>query len=203
MYPFEFWDEETQTIRTNYLRFNQYRSNLFEQYSTPLNHRRVELELSHPADRLEDVFVHDWNPHHEIGNTHLSVYDCFYDDWNWSTIFEVYPYGNHIKVFAEHGHQEPWGEPVRLMSTSFDLYDPTSHRYAYFRNQYWKVFDLIGYAYLDIRTFISQIPLLYNNNVFRQHPLTRAIHNFDEQITWVERFFTPSYYNVNWESEGF
>lgn len=147
MYPFEVWNHERQEMDFYWDRWSLFSDDLFRQY--PVNHhQRVELSLIFPADRLEDVWVHDWNPHHEIGNYHLSVYDCFYDNADdWSTIFEVYP--AHIttgrgredswRFFIEKDHENPWGEPIRIMSTASDINDSTAHRYAYFRGRYWKI----------------------------------------------------------------
>lgn len=150
MYPFEVWDETTQQIEFYYNRFAEFEDNLFRQYPTTPNHLRVEVDLYFPSDRLEDVYVHDWNPHHEIGNRHLSVYDCFYDSSNWSTIFETYPLHDRsnphaIKLYAEEDHTNPWGEPIRFMSTSWDFRNNSSHRFAYFRGKYWKVLSPIFY----------------------------------------------------------
>lgn len=147
MYPFEVWSEE-QIVDFHWDTFSTFEDELFRQYPPNHVHHRVRVSLIFPSDRLEDVWVHGWNPHHEIGNHHLNVYNCFYDSDRWSTIFEVYP--AHITTgqeswicFIEEDHADPWGEPIRLMSTADVIYNNTAHRYAYFRGKYWKVLSFI------------------------------------------------------------
>lgn len=145
MYPFEVWNEEQQRIDFHFDRFSEFKEQLFLQYPINHQHHRVQISLIFPSDRLEDVWVNEWNPHHEMGNHHLSVYDCFYDSDRWSTIFEVYPAHAHDPhqeswiCFVEEDHADPRGEPIRLMSTADVIYNDTAHRYAYFRGRYWKI----------------------------------------------------------------
>lgn len=147
MYPFEVWDERTQRIEFYWNRWSEFKNELFQQYPVNHSHQRIEIDLHFPSDRIEDIPVHNWNPHHEIGNTHLSVYDYFYNNSNWSTIFEVYPQHNHnhesFRFFIEDGHDDPWGEPIKIMSTSSDIHNDSSHRFAYFRGKYWKIISWV------------------------------------------------------------
>lgn len=145
MYPFEIWNEDTQQIDFDWDLWRYFTIELFSIYMIQFNHQRVNIILHSQSDRLEDVYVGDWNPHHEIGNTHLSSHDCFYNNDNWSVVFETYPMNNHSPnnpkfiFFIEEGHQDPWGEPIRIMSTSSCIHDNMSHRFAYFRGKYWQI----------------------------------------------------------------
>jgi hypothetical protein len=212
MYPFEVWDENTQRVEFYWNRWSEFRSRLFNQYPVDRAHRRVEIDLYFPSDRLEDVWVHDWNPHHEIGNHHLSVYDCFYDSSNWSTVFDVYPQHDRTqeergwdnwRLFIEEGHRDPWGEPIRIMSTSANINDNTSIRYAYFRGKYWKIISWIPChtgSIFEWRTDRVGLFNLYDANT------DALIHNQIERMldawNWPDqRYRQPP--KVDWRKEGF
>ncbi|RTK95511.1 MAG: hypothetical protein EKK64_06730 [Neisseriaceae bacterium] len=144
MYPFEVYDETTKRVEFYFNLWEDYESNLFKQY--PLTSRkRVLLDLINPADRFKDVKTHDWNPHANLGNCYLNNHDCFYCNDDWSVIFDVYPAHNYastgdsLKFFAELGHENPAGEKIKLLSTSSNIDDDASIRYAYFRNKFWLV----------------------------------------------------------------
>lgn len=202
MYPFQVWNEEHQRIDFYFDRFERFRDELFDQYPVDPNHERIEFDLIFESDRLEDVWVHDWNPHHEVGNYHLSVYDCFYDCDDWSTIFEVYPGpGQHrningnitggLRVFAEKGHGNPWGERIRLMSTSSNPYDDSAHRFVQFRGKFYKVWGGLRRHYPP-RTWINDF-LDYPYVIFPRNLLTRYARKLGR---------TPKP-KPNWHKEGF
>jgi len=177
-------------------RWRDFQEQLFEQYPTNPLHQRIELSLGFPSDRLEDVWVHDWNPHHEIGNYHLTNYDCFYDSWNWSTIFDVYPAhmrtdGGSCRIFAEEGHQNPWGQRLRLMSTASSFYNDSSHRYVYLNNKYWKVMSVIQYPRIPWWERLNLI-----DNFFGDLPEVFL------ETMWLATFGTTTP-DVNWQKEGF
>jgi hypothetical protein len=158
MYPFEVFDERTQRIEFYYNKFGEYKTELFRQYPARTNHSRLEIDLLFPSERLEDVFCHDWNPHGRFPETaHLDRRHCFYNNSNWSTIFEVYPMHSRsteqLKCFVEFGHQDPWGEKITLMSTATSIYDNHSFRFAFFRQKYWKVNSVISHN--RIQTFFE------------------------------------------------
>ena len=146
IFPFEVWNNEKQRHDFCFDKFEEYELELFDQYPNLMNHQRIECDLMGPYDNLHDVEVHDWNPHHAIGNHHLSNYDCFYDSDDWSIIFEPYPCqrgsGDSVeqyKLFLEKGHQNPLGDRVRILSTASKLEDQASHRYAYVWGKWWKL----------------------------------------------------------------
>jgi hypothetical protein len=122
------------------------RRDLFQQYPVPAGKTRIELELWHPCRTL-DSLPFAWNPHHDIWGGEpatLSAWSPVYSDPAWSTVFEVVEVENalgsiNLDLFAEHGHAEPWGEPLRLMSTSNEFEDQAANRSAYFRGLYWAV----------------------------------------------------------------
>lgn len=200
-YSFEIWDEQTQRIEFYFDHFEQYRQELFRQYPVTAGHTRAEISLYFPSDRLEDVFVHDWNPHHELGNTHLSVYDCFYSSSDWSTIFEVYSMHdrNHpeaVRCFIEEDHRDPWGEPVRVMSTSANIHDNRSHRFAYFRGKYWKIIGWKVHRFVPTRDWYDWY-----------FDWTHTINNiWIEHVQTIERWaacFGHEHEVGNWIEEGF
>jgi hypothetical protein len=147
------WNEEHQRIDFNYEAWERYTTRRFLEYPTNRHHARIEFTLFCPRDDLYDVPTHDWNPHHDIGNYHLTVHDCFYCSSQWSTIFDVVPAylesgwdrrsTPSYTMIAEEGHQDPWGEEIIIASTSHDIYDNTSFRYAYFRDKWWKLSGFI------------------------------------------------------------
>lgn len=196
MYPFEVWDERTQRVEFYFDRWRSFIDDKYASYPATPEHARIETTLYFGSENLHDVFVHDWNPHHEIGNTHLSVYDCFYDSSNWSTIFDVYPAhalrdGRETwKIIIEEGHENPWGEPIRIMSTSSDIYDDTAHRFAYFRGKYWKLIGFLNVSY-RIRSywelFMDQLDFGPTEDVF-----IPAWNNWK-----------PKQINTDWLREGF
>jgi hypothetical protein len=150
MYPFEVFDERTQRVEFYFNKFAEFRTELFRQYPVDVNHTRLELELLFPSERLEDVYCHDWNPHERFQETaHLDKRHCFYNDPNWSTVFEVYPMHSHhtesLKCFVEVGHQDPWGEKMTLMSTAASIYENHSFRFAFFRQKYWRVTGVLSH----------------------------------------------------------
>lgn len=109
------------------------------------NHLRLDIELSFPRQKPDEVPV-SFNPHlqHQEHNLH---YVCDY----WSVIFDVCrventPHGEPtLRMLVESGHRKPWGERIRLMSTSCKIYHESWARqknwndFALFRGQYWKV----------------------------------------------------------------
>ena len=199
MYPFEVWNEEQQRIDFHFDRWRHFATNLFQQYPVQQYVPRAEIDLIFPSDRLEDIPVHGWNPHHEIGNHHLSVYDCFYESDEWSTIFEAYP--AHIRItdgnesyrlFVEKGHQDPWGEPIKIMSTSSFIGDDTSHRYAYFRGKYWKIMSWDQHYFRPYQ--INWERLQETVTAFRQvgniPPLPRPTRsNRNRRVNWRDQGF--------------
>lgn len=204
MYPFEVFDERTQRVEFYFNRFAEYKRELFSQYPATQGHARIEFDLIFPSDRLQDVYVHDWNPHHQIGNHHLSVYDCFYDSSSWSTIFEAYDTHRcypqqRLKVFAEEGHHNPWGEPIRLMSTSSNIYNNSSHRFACFRGKFWKVLVLMDHRVRDRFTeILAGFPLFQR----RGFELRGDIAMVGNTRRWASRFEEPEE-EVDWLHEGF
>lgn len=208
MFPFQVWNEEHQRFDFHFDKWKEYSNALQRQY--PVGDKpRVELELIFPSQRLEDVYVHDWNPHHAIGNYHLSVYDCFYDSSDWSTIFDVYPGCNSAscRIFAEKGHDNPWGESVRLMSTASDIYNTSSHRYAYLRGQYWKVLSFIRHDvpvvdWDELTQYILPpadrgVSFMYYNDWYA--PYYFDIDRFLDLVR-IHDYDPPS---SNWKQEGF
>lgn len=207
MYPFEFWCEQNNRMEFHFERWNSFKEQLFRQY--PVNAKpRIQISLHFPSDRLEDVFVHDWNPHHAIGNHHLSVYDCFYNNSDWSMIFDAYPQHSHTSggdyvLFAEQGHINPWGERIRIMSTASDIYNDSSHRFAYFRGKYWKIISFIKCFGLS---FFDQLLL----ETFRERLIDHPVILFDALAELndypyvpIRRVPIPPVEFVDWVREGF
>jgi hypothetical protein len=201
MYPFEFWAESTQRVEFHWANWSNYRQQLFYGYPVQNGVPRVEFALFCPRDHLHEVPVHDWNPHHEIGNYHLTPHDCFYESTNWSLIFEAYP--AHItsgwdgrrtpsyRMFVEEGHEQPWGDVVELRSTSSNIWDDSCFRYARFRDKWWKVSGFLrhwppftfnfpefdGPLFVDFTHFVPYYPW---DSRFRRDP---------EEVNWIEDGF--------------
>jgi len=213
MYPFEVWNEEQQRIDFHFDRFSAFREELFRQYPPTHEHHRVEIHLIFPSDRLRDVWVHDWNPHHEMGND-LSVYDCFYHSDRWSTVFDVYPaHGSRPHedswiCFAEENHADPWGEPIQLMSTSDCIYNDTSHRYAYFRGKYWKVLSFMPFGMagpsppVDLWNILRGLPTFHGIHVPIYENVGPLVWNLEGQLQLYTHPYDRSI-SVNWMKEGF
>lgn len=211
MYPFEVFDETTQRIEFYFDKFEEYKEELFRLYPPTFNHARALIRLKSPSDRLEDVPVHDWNPHHSIGNHHLSVYDCFYDRNDWSTIFEVYPVHDHsdpasICMFVEREHTNPWGEPVRLMSTASGILNQSSHRYAQFRGKYWKITSLLPYEPDDSQSIgFHRAMLLINeaNRIYRNTLSSTPLVYLTDIQYWFGPETDKRLEDFDWMVEGF
>lgn len=211
MYPFEFWCEQNNRMEFHWDNWRAFREELFRQYPTPPDKFRAELLLSFPSDRLEDVPTFNWNPHHGAGNYHLSNYDFFYDNAEWSTIFEVYPgrqtlTGDDVRLFAEHLHNDPWGERLRIMSTASDIHDQTSHRFAHFRGKFWKIMDFrqhlaanwLDFFFEELRIRRAAIDL------YRQAVDIRAATQPVIPYPWnIEFADCETFEPVDWVSEGF
>ena len=165
MYPFEVYDETTKRVEFYFNLWNEFKKDLFKQY--PSNFKpRIEIELINPAERLKDVKTQAWNPHADIGNGYLNNHDCFYYNENWSVIFDVYPSHNYsspesYRILSELGHENPLGEKLTLLSTSKNLYDGNSIRYAYFRGKYWLVSIFIDQ---DERDMIFGKTIVFSDN---------------------------------------
>lgn len=203
MYPFEVWDERTNRIEFYWDRWFDYREHLFNQYPVQANHQRLEISLHFPSDRLQDIPTH-WNPHHTIGNYHLSPYDYFYDSNNWSTIFEVYPEHNHngesIRMFVEEGHQDPWGGPIRILSMASHIGNDSSIRFAYFRGKYWKIISWRNHSERSwFERFVTSLPTIYNSYLAAtqsDYIILDFYFDFSDDIA-------PKPITYSWEKEGF
>ena len=114
-----------------------------EQYPVrPVSSRvlRLDIELAYPCKRLSDVPVL-FNPH-RFG---LDSRECFYVCADWSTIFDVWDIHGGHRMLVESCHANPWGERIRLMSTSCTIVHESWahyknwHDFAFFRGKFWKV----------------------------------------------------------------
>ena len=81
---------------------------------------RLDIELSYPRNLISQVPV-DNIKHNGYFNDEL-----FYICHDWSTIFDVVPiddspHDSTLRMLVESGHQNPWGERMRLMSTSCSI----------------------------------------------------------------------------------
>lgn len=125
-------------------RWRQWRSERLTEYPCPEGHWRFDLELTDPRDILENVPI-THNPH-----TNYSGHTCFYECDDWSTIWGVhnayrYETGHYsYRILVESGHQHPWGERIKLLSTSSGIVTESWGRnpqntFAYFRGYYWNV----------------------------------------------------------------
>lgn len=115
-----------------------------DQYPVPDDTIRIEMELRHPSVSPDVIPWRYYNPHADAPfSSGLPVWFPFYSDADWSTVFDVREEytssGLAIYLYAEHGHNDPWGEPIRLTSTATDFCDNDANRYAFFRGQYWAV----------------------------------------------------------------
>ena len=107
-----------------------------EEYPAPFDHRRYELTLIFPREKLEQVFT---------PTGAMSHHDIQYHSSDWSTVFDIYPAhcftpdgDNAKKIIIEDGHINPWGEPVTIMSDGVDLRN-SNRNFAFFRGRYWKI----------------------------------------------------------------
>lgn len=149
-----------------YTEWVEQRSRWLDQYPLrPLEerHLRLDIELSHPCDKLSDIPV-DFNPHGgyidfidivamQRGRTARLKYDareCFYVCDDWSVIFDVCTINDlgvdsNLRMLVESSHKEPWGERIRLMSTSCSIVHEwwadrqNWHDFAFFRGKFWKI----------------------------------------------------------------
>ena len=145
MNRFQYIDEHGR-LHFHYERWKSHRRGLFEDYPVPAGKVRVELELWHPRNDIESL-PFTWNPHLDMvepgreGVDYLPAWFPFYSDPDWSTVFDVQelrsPFGTHLRMFVEHGHVQPWGENIRLSSTSSEFEDGHANRTAYFRGLHW------------------------------------------------------------------
>lgn len=124
------------------------RLNNFEKYPVqPLDkHLRLDIELSYPRKSLYDIPA-GFSPH--IGG--YDEIELFYVCEDWSVIFDIYKIKNSphenptLRMLVESGHENPWGERIRLFSTSSTIFheswatNKNWHDFAYFRGHYWKI----------------------------------------------------------------
>lgn len=115
-----------------------FRESCFKQYSCPAGHFRIDIELDYPKNSLYQVPV-ECEPHR-----YYDSHECFYVCDEWSTIFGVHETNGRLRMLVESGHEQPWGEKIRLMSTSCSIVDPwwqknTVNKFAFFRGKYWRL----------------------------------------------------------------
>jgi hypothetical protein len=217
MYPFEVFDERTQRVEFYFNRFGEFKNELFRQYPVDINHSRLELELLFPSERLEDVYCHDWNPHERFQETaHLDKRHCFYNNSNWSTIFELYPMHSHhtesYKCFVEEGHQDPWGEKITLMSTAASIHENHSFRFAFFRQKYWKVIGVLSHNrplpftrdFYELFRILPPRPVPDIRRAILRNPiLDRTVDEIWDDIWDGGPYNVTKKIDAHWQKEGF
>jgi hypothetical protein len=131
----------------NYKEWVDQRNHWFQQYPVqpPEKHLRLDIELTHPRRLMSEVPV-SFNPHLPP----YDAYECFYICDDWSIIFDICnidtPHEEPVlRMLVESGHQEPWGERIRLLSTAGTIFHESWaarknwNDFAFFRGQYWKI----------------------------------------------------------------
>ena len=172
--------------------------------------KRVLLELINPADRFKDVKTLDWNPHANLGNCYLNNHDCFYCNEDWSVIFDVYPAHNYastgdsLKFFAEPGHENPAGEKIKLLSTSSNIDDESSIRYAYFRNKFWLVSHYktyktyYNYSYYEYEGYIFTPTMSWTvSNTYYTPPKSGLKHTFKSTPSKTQNPYVNAFKSVS------
>lgn len=133
----------------NYEEWLNQRKEWFELYPTPKveKHLRLDIELSYPNKLLSQVPT-EFNPHHFHN---YDSQELFYVCDDWSIIFdicEINPTPHMqptLRMLVESGHANPWGEKIRLMSTSCSIFHESWAReknwndFAFFRGMYWRI----------------------------------------------------------------
>lgn len=140
-------------------------------YHCPRGKWRFALELAYPCDFLIEVPI-ERNPH---SHSNYSGHACFYSCDDWSTIFGVHEVGDSLQLLVESGHLNPWGEKIRLFSTSSAIQDEEwgsnpANKFAFFRNKFWRIrrdiFCHNGYR---------EIYEVYDGRI--RYPIANATHN--------------------------
>jgi hypothetical protein len=209
MLPFEHYDEHGRRHLhiANWYRWCDERC---REYPAQLNHQRVQIDLYFPRDRLEDIPFH-WNPHAGyLPPNNYPPYQAFYGSNRWSTIFGAYefeyPHDNscYIITTAEEGHQNPWGEPITIYSTSSDLYNDHCNRFAYFRGKYWKIIGFMDrrarstIIWDDPRGMWDDTERFWLFGGVRDITLRRLYPQL-----FSDRYYASERYEVDWINEGF
>lgn len=133
-----------------YAEWLELRNQHFAQYPLPPveKHLRLDIELSYPRSRLSQVPT-EFNPHYYDDG--YDEQECFYVCCDWSVIFDVHIMTETphewptLRMLVESGHREPWGERIRLLSTSSSIYhEPWAAQknwndFAFFRGMHWRV----------------------------------------------------------------
>lgn len=133
-------------MKVNYNEWINQREQWQQKYPSPPpeQHLRLDIELSYPRKLLSQVPI-DFNPH---SYCNYDGYECFYVCDDWSTIFEVCESPHEqptLRMLVESGHNNSWGEKIRLLSTSCSIFHEHWARYknwndfAFFRGMYWKI----------------------------------------------------------------
>ena len=160
MEPFETVGPDGK-VYLHYQNWERWRAERCTEYPCPPGKWRLDIEIAHPRNKLREVpvpldeFERPRNPHarvllNKLGGVDYDSYELFYVCDDWSTIFGVHDAhrydtnGESYRFLVESGHEQPWGERVRLMSTSCYIVDPWwqknyTNQFAFFRGKYWLV----------------------------------------------------------------
>ena len=151
MYPFEVWNEEEQRLEFDDHEWTEFGKGLFRQYPQEIYRPRCLITLSNPADSLSEFqYLNEIS-----GDDLFRGFTFSHRSDGWSSIFETYPayYTNGqrsgLRFFIETGHQNPWGDQLEIISESYMMFDDDNFltppiRIAYFREQFWKIDQLLN-----------------------------------------------------------
>lgn len=121
----------------------------FFDYPVPPNKVRIHLGLLNPQENLEyflDSSLRYWND-------------------NWSSIFHIQETSIAEKdccfLYAESGHQSPWGEPIKFLTRD---QNDSDFAIAYFRGVYWGVCECVCHFHFPIQYVIDESIFLAGNN---------------------------------------
>jgi hypothetical protein len=116
----------------------------FASYPVHPEHLRLDIELSYPRPHLSEVPV-EFNPH----SFHSDPRECFYVCDDWTTIFDICMIQSKafptVRMLVESSHKEPWGERIRLMSTSCCIVHEwwadrqNWNDFAFWRGNFWRI----------------------------------------------------------------
>lgn len=198
MYPFEVWNEEEQRLEFDDYEWTEFGKELFRQYPQEIYRPRCLITLSNPANSLSEFqYVDGVSGEDLFRNVNFSHHSS-----DWSSIFETYPayYMNGqrsgLRFFIETGHQNPWGDSLQIIAESNNIFDDDNLlapiiKVAYFRNQFWKVDQLLNnmLIYQDPPTNAELLQMVgratRDGNVMPHNERTRS----SEAVNWRDQGF--------------